>query len=97
MCMADGYIWSCHSVTMNLTKEKKFQNSKNIYSHWHNLPVHTCDTVVWVHGMPQCAKIDYHTHTHTTRFGKPMGFPVPMLNLTNLWPTSPRQNIVKRN
>jgi hypothetical protein len=36
--------------------------------------------VVWVRGVPQCAKIHYRTCTHTTRFGKPAGFPVPVPN-----------------
>jgi len=43
-----------------------------------NIPVHTRDTVVRVHGMPRCAEIDYRTRTRTTRFGKPAGFPVPV-------------------
>jgi hypothetical protein len=37
------------------------------------------------HSVLQCAKMDYHTHTHTTHFGKPMGFPVPVANpITNV-------------
>jgi hypothetical protein len=43
-----------------------------------NLPIHTRNTTVRVHGMPWCAKIDYCTRTHTTRFGKPVGFPIPV-------------------
>ena len=34
--------------------------------------------MVQVHSMPQCAKINYCTHTHKTYDLKPMSFPVPM-------------------
>ena len=42
--------------------------------------MHTRDTAVWVHSMPRCAKIHYRTCTHTTCFGKSVGFPVPVPN-----------------
>ena len=67
---------------MNLTKKnqkKSLKTRKNVYSHWPNLPVHH-DNVVWVHGILWFAKIHYHTCTCTTHFGKPTGFPVPVLN-----------------
>ena len=49
--------------------------------------MNTCDTMVWVHGMLQCAKIGYCTSTYQTHDLKPMGFPVPMMIPTHKPPT----------
>jgi len=42
--------------------------------------VNTCNTVVRVHSVPWCAKIQNRTHTHSTRFGNTAGIPIPVLN-----------------
>ena len=47
-----------------------------------NQPMSTCDTMIWVHGVVRCGKIQYHTHTHKNCFGNTMGF-VPMQNPTD--------------
>jgi hypothetical protein len=40
--------------------------------------------------MPQCAKINYHTHTCATHFGKPTGFSVPVtIPITSCDPIDP--------
>ena len=57
-----------------------FKTAKNYSHHRVMIPMHTRDTAGMGHGMPQCAKIDYRTRTCTTRFGKPVGFPVPVAN-----------------
>jgi hypothetical protein len=59
-----------------------FKTAKNYSHHRVMIPMHTRDTTGTGHGMPQCAKIDYRTHTRTTHFGKPTGFPLPMANPT---------------
>lgn len=46
------------------------------------IPLHTHNIAGTGHGVLRCTKVDYRTHTHTTRFGKPMGFPAPMPNLS---------------
>jgi hypothetical protein len=45
-----------------------------------NIPVHTRKPAVWVYSVLWCAKINYCTRTHSTRFGNTVGFPVPVLN-----------------
>ena len=37
-------------------------------------------------GVAQCDKITNRTHTHTTRFGRTAGIPVPVLNPTGTYP-----------
>ena len=44
------------------------------------IPMHTRDTAGTGHGVPRCAKVDYHTRTRTTHFGNTTGFSIPMLN-----------------
>ena len=43
-----------------------------------NIPINTCDTVVWVCSVPWCAKGHYRTCTRQTHDLKPAGFPVPV-------------------
>ena len=62
--------------------EHDVQNKKSLAHPYGNVLMHTCDTMVWVCSVPQCAEIHYHTCTCTTHFGKLTGFPIPMLNLT---------------
>jgi len=44
----------------------------------YNIPVKNRDTAVQVHGVMQCAKIKYHTHTRDTHDKNTVGFSVPM-------------------
>ena len=43
-----------------------------------NIPINTCDTVVWVCSVPWCAKGHYRTCTRQTCDLKPAGFPIPV-------------------
>ena len=73
------HIWLRHGVTQWI--HRKNNNKKNIENYSHPIviyPLNTCDTAVWVCGMPRCAEIHYCTLTRATRFGKPAGFPVPV-------------------
>src|SRR5882762_1721376 len=62
-----GCMIGSHYDMVKKTDKKKQQ--KKLISPYYNKPVSTCDTAVWVHGVLQCAKIAYHTHTHVTHFG----------------------------
>ena len=44
------------------------------------IPMHTHNTVVWVYHILWSAKVQYHTWTHSTCFGKIMAIPVPIPN-----------------
>jgi len=57
-------------------KKPRFKTEKIYY----NIPMNTCNTAVWVHGVSQCAKNQNCTHTHGTRFGNTTGLPVPVTN-----------------
>ena len=45
-----------------------------------NLPMNTHDTMVWVHGVLQCAKVHCCTCTRSTHFGSTTGKSIPMCN-----------------
>ena len=60
--------WDTMNLTKKNDKKKYFKTEKKIDSPYYNIPIHTHDTVVWVHGMPQYAEI------HTV--------PVPMVPMT---------------
>ena len=78
VCAAGIAIFGCVTVRHNefnkKNNEKKSFKTKKLDSPYCNLPTHTHDTVVWVCGMLQCAKIHYCACTHTTCFEKPTGF-----------------------
>jgi hypothetical protein len=42
--------------------------------------MNTCDTAVQVHGVPQRAEIQYHTHTCMTHFGNTAGLPIQVFS-----------------
>lgn len=42
--------------------------------------MNTCNTVGMGYSVLQCVKIQYCTHTHSTRFGNTVGISVPVLN-----------------
>ena len=44
--------------------------------------MHTCNTMVWVHSVPQYVKIEYCACTHVMCFGDTMSIPVPVRNPT---------------
>ena len=48
--------------------------------------MYTCNTVGMGGGMPQNAKMPYHTHSHVTCFGNTTGLPTPILNLKHALP-----------
>ena len=80
-------VWpylACHSVTnwscWKKTQEKMRKKSKNEVHLAVIYPWNTHDTMVWVHGMLQCAKTQHHTCTHDTHDPITVGFPVPMSN-----------------
>ena len=56
------------------------KNMKQWSLPYFNLPVHTRNTAVWVHGVPRCAKIEYRTRTRVTRFGNTTGITIPVWN-----------------
>jgi len=62
-----------------ITSEKKIIKNSDYLT---NIPTNTCNTMAWVHGVSQCAKIQNHTCSHGTCFGNTMGIPVPVLNPT---------------
>jgi hypothetical protein len=68
-------------LAKKLKKYKKKQ--EKLVPPYFNLPMHTCDTVVWVCSVPRCAKIHYCTRTCVTRFGNTAGLPVPVGNPTH--------------
>lgn len=82
--------WSWHCLVMsNCDTYRDFETSIRNYNkvinfeahHCYTIkPMNTCDTVVQVHSVLQCAKIQHCTHTHGTHFGRTMGKPVPMQN-----------------
>jgi len=54
-----------------ITSEKKIIKNSDYLT---NIPTNTCNTMAWVHGVSQCAKIQYCTHTCMTHFGNTTGF-----------------------
>ena len=76
ICSLHSHIW-LHSDMINsmgkvviTSKKKTIKNSGYLT----NIPVNTCDTVAQAHSVLQCAKIQYHTHTHVTHFRNTIGF-----------------------
>ena len=49
----------------------------------------TRDTVVQVHGVLRCAKVQYRTRTCGTHFGSTVGKPIPVRNPINIVPKLP--------
>ena len=92
MCGWHSHIWLCHTVTQWKKKEKQWKNVQKMQ--WKlcllycNIPVHTREPTVWVHGVPQCAEIYYRTRTHATHFGNTAGFSVPVLNPNPIHPSA---------
>ena len=42
--------------------------------------MNTHNTIVQVHSVSRCAKVQHHTHTHSTHVRSTMGKPIPMRN-----------------
>ena len=57
--------------------DSKFKTQENELTHVTGLTHEYCDTMVQVHDVLWCAKIQYHTYIHGTHFGSTAGKPVP--------------------
>ena len=88
--LAEPYLVVSHHNTMNLLQKKNNKKTwgkisfkaVKLSSPYCNLPMHTCDTAVRVHGVSQSAKNPNHICTCDTHFGNTAGLPVPVLNPT---------------